>query len=388
MNSLSERSAVFVGCARNCGAQLDGVLANIEGIASLYAKAAFVFVENDSQDDTKARLLKWLANRPLGSLLQLDGLVATEPSRTARLAQARNRYLDHVRSSSYIGYDDLVVLDFDNVNTGPIDLAAFSAAANFLRTDERTAAVFTNSRPVYFDIWALRHDDWCPADCWAEVRGSRELSQAEATERFVYARQVSIGPNAPPIRVESAFGGLGIYRLANVLPHRYVGMTAMGTEVCEHVSLNLSLSRGSQLFNFPPLQNLAPQEHLRPNRIVARQLKLEQDGRSCVLHAPTDHRLDGYRAAYPLYDRRLPLLARLVAASAPGAAIVDVGANIGDTIALCRLAGCRSPGGVPPLSVHLRQLWFSDRPRQGSRQAGDFFGHVELYASAQGARCR
>ncbi len=124
MNSLSERSAVFVGCARNCGAQLDGVLANIEGMASLYAKAAFVFVENDSQDDTKARLLKWLANRPLGSLLQLDGLVATEPSRTARLAQARNRYLDHVRSSSYIGYDDLVVLDFDNVNTGPIDLTA------------------------------------------------------------------------------------------------------------------------------------------------------------------------------------------------------------------------------------------------------------------------
>jgi FkbM family methyltransferase len=343
MSNMSERSAVFVGCARNCRAYLDQVLGNVERMAALYAKAAFIFVENDSEDGSKAALLQWLDSRPSGILLELDGLAATESSRTARLARARNGYLGHLRESPFIGYDDLVVLDFDDVNATPLDLAAFSAAADFLHADDETVGVFANSRPVYFDIWALRHPNWCPNDCWAEVHASRDASPAEAAQRFIFARQIAIDPGQPPIGVASAFGGLGIYRLAKVLPHRYVGTTSVGTDVCEHVSLNLELSRSGRLFIFPALQNLAPQEHLRPNQVPTRQLRLEQDGRSCVLLAPPEHRLDVYRAASPLYDRRLPLLSRLVAAAAPGGAIIDVGANIGDTVALCRMAGCDAP---------------------------------------------
>jgi FkbM family methyltransferase len=87
----------------------------------------------------------------------------------------------------------------------------------------------------------------------------------------------------------------------------------------------------------------ASQEPLRPNRAPIRQLKLEQNGHTCVLVAPPEHRLDVYRAAGPLYDQRLPLLSRIVAIAAPSGVIIDVGANIGDTVALCRMAGCESP---------------------------------------------
>jgi FkbM family methyltransferase len=311
-------------------------------MAALYAKSAFVFVENDSEDDSKARLLKWLGSRPTGTLLELDGLAATEPTRTARLAYARNAYLGHLRESPYIDYDDLVILDLDDVNATPLDLTAYAAAADFLQVDEETVGVFANSRPVYFDIWALRHPTWCPNDCWAEVRANRD-SWTASVERFIYERQIAIDSHQPPLGVESAFGGLGIYRLRKVLPHQYVGTTSSGTDVCEHVSLNLELSRSGQLFIFPALQNLAPQAHLRPRRLLTRELRLEQDNRHCVLLAPPEHRLDVYRAANPLYDRRLPLLARLVGAAAPGCVIIDVGANIGDTVALCRMAGCDAP---------------------------------------------
>jgi hypothetical protein len=262
MNALSERSAVFVGCARNCAAHLDGVLQNIERMASLYAKAAFIFVENDSQDVTKARLQEWLASRSSAVLLQLDGLAATEARRTARLATARNSYLAHLGSSPYALYDDLVVLDFDDVNSLPIDLDAFAAAADFLRSDDQTVAVFANSKPVYFDVWALRHPTWCPNDCWSEVRSARDMPPPAAVHRFVYSRQIEIEPNRPPVEVSSAFGGLGIYRLAKTLPHRYDGTSSSGIEICEHVSLNAALSRGGRLFIFPGLQNSAPQEHI------------------------------------------------------------------------------------------------------------------------------
>jgi FkbM family methyltransferase len=343
MTNLSERSAVFVGCARNCGMYLNQVLANVERIAALYRQCAFVFVENDSSDDSKTKLLAWLSSHPSGALLELDGLAAEEPRRTVRLALARNSYLGYLESSPYANYDDLVVFDFDEVNASRLEPVEFAAAAGFLHSDERTVGVFANSQPVYFDIWALRHATWCPDNCWLEVRRAQDVSKAEAVERLVFARQIPIDPLRPPIQVASAFGGLGIYRLARTLPHRHVGSTPDGEEICEHVSLNLALSRDGNLYIFPRLQNRAPAEHLRPSTTPCRQLRLEQDGKHCVLLAPLEHRLDTYRAASPLYDRRLPLLSRLIAESRETASIIDVGANIGDTVALCRMAGCQAP---------------------------------------------
>jgi hypothetical protein len=49
-------SAVFVGCARDCEAHLDGVLANIRRAAAQFSQVAFIFVENDSVDATATRL--------------------------------------------------------------------------------------------------------------------------------------------------------------------------------------------------------------------------------------------------------------------------------------------------------------------------------------------
>lgn len=48
------------------------------------------------------------------------------------------------------------------------------------------------------------------------------------------------------------------------------------------------------------------------------------------LELPAEHLLPEYQAAHPLYDRFLPHLA---AQLAPGDAVVDVGANVGDTVA-------------------------------------------------------
>jgi hypothetical protein len=49
----SKFKVLFAGCVRDCEKWLPSVLHNIERIASLYVEAAFIFVENDSQDRTK-----------------------------------------------------------------------------------------------------------------------------------------------------------------------------------------------------------------------------------------------------------------------------------------------------------------------------------------------
>lgn len=78
-------------------------------------------------------------------------------------------------------------------------------------------------------------------------------------------------------------------------------------------------------------------------RRVSRMLTLEQDGATVRLVAPPEHMLDRYRAAHPFYDRHLPRIARAVEEVAHGELFIDIGANIGDTVALLRAAGCRSP---------------------------------------------
>ncbi|RYD84639.1 MAG: FkbM family methyltransferase, partial [Verrucomicrobiaceae bacterium] len=75
-------------------------------------------------------------------------------------------------------------------------------------------------------------------------------------------------------------------------------------------------------------------------RVTASGGQLPQ--RSALLKAPLNHRLDYARRIYPLYDVILPLTASLVGREYPEEAIIDVGANIGDTTALFRLHGCNN----------------------------------------------
>lgn len=80
-----------------------------------------------------------------------------------------------------------------------------------------------------------------------------------------------------------------------------------------------------------------------PEDYPSRILTLEQDGQTVNLTAPPEHQLDHHRAMHPLYDRQLPRVARAVEQLAPGELFIDIGANIGDTVALLRLAGCHNP---------------------------------------------
>ena len=279
-----KRSAVIVGCARDCEAFLPGVLQNVTTIASLYSQAAFVFVENDSTDNTRQILQTWLSNRPNSFLVYPNESVAQEAKRTARLAIARNTYMDTLHSDHLAWFDHLVVLDFDNVNTTIISKESLAAAIKFLDSSTQNAAVFATQLP-YYDLWTLRHDVWCPQDCWAEVESRPAyLPRHRAIERYVTSRQLNIPPDTPPIAVRSAFGGLGIYKLNFVRAARYVGLRPDGFEICEHVAFNeAAVQKGGILYIYPRLLNRPPPEHMHPPFSGLRRLTADLDPRSYPL---------------------------------------------------------------------------------------------------------
>ena len=266
-----DSGAVFVGCAKDCAEHLPGVLGNIERLAGLFARSAFVFVENDSTDRTKEMLQAWAKQHPTARLITRDGMQTSCRVRTIRIAELRNSYLRQLRHE-WRSFDYLIVLDCDDVNEKPISSASFVRAIEFLAHDPRRAGVFANQLGTYYDLWALRHPRLCPNDVWEEILDHVTRfggSDAAACRQTLDKRAFSLDPNDPPLEVDSAFGGLGIYRMSSVsknaarysgyklkvLPSRR-GPTEVGLQVCEHVSFNEGFRRnGETLFVLPFLIN-------------------------------------------------------------------------------------------------------------------------------------
>lgn len=258
--------AVFVGLARDCATALPAVLENLAHRAAVFAQSAFLFVENDSRDATRAILDDWCAGREHATVLSPESPDIFSRQRTIRLASLRNQLVAAVRSR-FADFDLLVILDCDNINATPMtDMAGFTRAVDFLFADRSRAAVFANTSSLYFDMWALRHPERCPDDIWEAVMDhvlSHRVSDRQAFDAAFAPRLFELPSDAPPMEVELAFGGLGIYRLARVLANaaRYEGYKAktvagepcdIGWERCEHVTFHAGLrAQGGRLFVLP-----------------------------------------------------------------------------------------------------------------------------------------
>lgn len=256
-------SAVFVGAARNCARWLPAVLDNLSRLSQLYARSAFLFAVSDATDSTATLLRSWMADRA-GRVIDLGDLARRFEPRTERIAHARNACLDEIRNSAWSGYSRLVVTDMDDVLAMPVDAEAYARASAWLGASADRAAVFASAAPRYYDIWALRHPTWSPHDCWHRIWG-RAVGESFAAAKFreVFARQIVLPRQLPPIEVRSAFGGLGVYRMSYALNSAYVGLDGEGRETSEHVAFNETIRRaGGRLYVFPDLQVRAPQQHL------------------------------------------------------------------------------------------------------------------------------
>jgi hypothetical protein len=268
------KKIIFAGTAQNCGIFLPQVLKNIDRISTLSSKVAYVFVENDSIDLTKKILSNYGKDKKNFTLITLDGLNQKEPIRTLRIAAARNAYLEFIKKSEELyKFDYLIVLDLDNENIDEFKLDTFAQAFRFLEKFDDVAGVFANQIGTYYDMWALRHHKFCPLDIWEEVydySALHKVSDDVAFNNTFLRRIMSINTNEQPIEVESAFGGLGIYKLNYVYKNNnnYLGskiklvINSSGLpvykkwQVCEHVNFNAGIRNlNKKLYIFPNLIN-------------------------------------------------------------------------------------------------------------------------------------
>lgn len=262
MKPIAEASIIVVGTVRNCEETIKADVGRIGAALSSFKDVQWLAVESDSDDATVSELESLKRTLTGFDYMALGNLRSEFPKRTERLAYCRNMYAAEIRPpGKYCAVDYVAVADFDGINS----LISAPAVESCWRRDDWDMCAANQGGP-YYDIWALRHEHWCPGDCWSEYRFLRRFTANGERARYasVSSRMITIPADTEWIEVDSAFGGFAVYRRNWFDVAEYVGVAEDGEEVCEHVSFNTALRRnGAKLYINPQLVNAEPAPHTR-----------------------------------------------------------------------------------------------------------------------------
>lgn len=266
---IRDAELVIVGLARNCARTLDRDIGVLARATRNFGSVRFLVIESDSTDATVATLTRLQSASESFAFVTLGALAPAHPLRTDRIAVCRNRYLQELQRNPLYGSTDYVlVADLDGVNRDLTSTALESCWQSQLPWDVCAA----NQLDAYYDIWALRHADWCPVDCWQQYRALRPaFGHEQALTLAIHSRMVKLDVRSAWIEVDSAFGGLALYRREAMLAARYRGIDGRGEQVCEHVAFHAGLrERGLRIFINPALINARRTEHSARARLHVR----------------------------------------------------------------------------------------------------------------------
>lgn len=240
-----QQKLAIVAICRNAMPHLRNTLALVDELAGLWRDCSLYVYENDSTDETAAVLddfaiRQWVTieHDTLGG----EDSRGFEPERTARLAKCRTRCQDWVRRNA-VDANYVMVLDTDPHGGFSVDgvlnslgwfcemlgesfhrrePGAMASHSLFVRKEEGGYGV------AAYDAWAAR------------------LNHFEDRRDHGWFHMFMPPVGSDPIPMNSAFGGLCLYRKAAYLAGAYEGGD------CEHVFLHRSMQRaGYQLFLNP-----------------------------------------------------------------------------------------------------------------------------------------
>ncbi len=261
-NQKNNPSVLVVGLTKNSAETIKAEVSGIYSALMKFEVLHFFVIESDSDDNTIEKLKELevdIANFRYQSLGILKNKI---PLRTERIAYCRNQYLDEINNNMlYKNIDYVVMADLDGMND-LISEKAFLSCWDKTDWDVCTA----NQRGPYYDIWPLRHKHWSPNDCWSQYifLVNNGLTIKKAKFAAVYSRMVEIDEHLDWIEVDSAFGGLAVYRRETLSDARYIGVDEYGEEICEHLSLNAKIkSKGCRIFINPKLINAGYTRHTK-----------------------------------------------------------------------------------------------------------------------------
>jgi hypothetical protein len=253
---LAERKSILVtGIARDVAKILPRELNRIEKeMENIFELVNFLVIESDSKDNT-IKILNNIKNKKNNfSYVSLGKIDSILPNRIQRLAFCRNVYVKEIRENKlYKDIDFIAIVDFD-IKNNRLKLNELKK----LIGEQSWSAIFANQTGLYYDIYALRKKGWVENDCFVEYKEfSMNMSPQDAKELAIWSKMKKIRKSSPLIPVDSAFGGLGIYRKDVFMNFDY-SLPPEHLHESEHVSLHKKIrDSNGLLFIVPKMTNFS-----------------------------------------------------------------------------------------------------------------------------------
>ncbi len=241
-----ESSIILVGLVRNAESTLKKELVQWRQILQHFKAVRIYLVESDSSDGTLEILNAMKDNMENFDYVSLGNLELVIGDRIQRLSFCRNIYLEYIENLTY-RIDYVVVADFDGINN---ELKQSSFLSSWDSLAPQWDCCFANQSKLYYDFYALRITDFQQTDIWNDSYAiNKYFGDYYANHIFPFSRFLQIKRENGFIEVDSAFGGVAIYRKEILHNKRYGFMDEFGNVTCEHVVLNSQLRKcGYKLF--------------------------------------------------------------------------------------------------------------------------------------------
>jgi hypothetical protein len=225
---------------------LPGLVEQLITYGDLFKEFAFIFSENDSSDGTKEFLddLHNNASNFLVTRVGQDFHLSKRPS-IRFLAHLRNVYLHEIYTQPfYADYDYVVVFDADFEKD--LFVTREGLVDSFSRTEDWAVLAANGERfGKMWDAFAFRNDEF---HIPYEPRNFPHGIDTYWPTILHIQRRYEDGPLVP---VDSAFGGLAIYK-KSVLQGLYHNTSS---DDCEHVSLHAQIrARGGSIYMNPNMR--------------------------------------------------------------------------------------------------------------------------------------
>jgi hypothetical protein len=233
--------------ARNAMPYLPNALELLEQVAPAFGEFKYYVYENDSTDGTDRFLDEFAASRPWMTVehasLGRPDLRGFEEDRTIALAEYRNRCRAWAASNAG-NFGFFAVLDADPMGGfSPSGLLNSVGWLSHYMSDSRKAPAGMASLSLFAEVNGegelaiAQYDAWAARLNWWEDRRDH---------KWFHALLPPVGSD--PIPMNSAFGGLAVYRRESFLAE---GVEYVGGD-CEHVALHKTMKQaGFQMYLNP-----------------------------------------------------------------------------------------------------------------------------------------
>lgn len=246
------RKLAIVSIARNAMPHLKNTLRLVDELSKLWRDCVYYVFENDSTDETP-QVLDEFAERPWVTVehdtLGGEDTRGFQPDRTVRLAKCRTRCQEWVRNHA-ADADYVMVLDTDAHGGwsvyGVVNSLAWICEMRGMVTMSREVGGMASQSLFIRDEGGGRYGI-AQYDAWAA-----RLNFWDDRREHAWFHALLLPVGTPPVPMNSAFGGLCLYRKEAYLAGKYEGGD------CEHVFLHRSMQRaGYQLFLNPSSRYVA-----------------------------------------------------------------------------------------------------------------------------------